>query len=281
VLGTVGAAVLAERGVISGKSTVDRILGSCVVDVTPPRNLAGRIVTGTMVSARRRATVGYAIAYPPGHGPGDDLPACLALHGYGGDGFNAITGPDYPGYLADAVAGGTPPFVLAGIDGGAGYWHPHGTDDPLGMLTDEYLPFLGTQGLRVERPAVIGMSMGGYGALMCSLTAPGRFVSVVANSPAFWRSYHEANHVNPGAFDSAEEWSQYGNLLARADDVAKLPVQIYVGESDLFAPAIRALRDRMSGAADRVHISKGCHDNTFWRSQAPAQIRAIGAALAS
>jgi len=57
-------------------------------------------------------------------------------------------------------------------------------------------------------------------------------------------------------------------------------VQIYVGASDSFAPAIRTLRGRL-GNPDVVHIAKGCHDASYWRSQAPAQLRLIGAAHAT
>jgi S-formylglutathione hydrolase FrmB len=275
----VGLIQLAEVGLVPGKSAIDERLGYCDVAV-PPARTPGPIVAESFASARRRTTVDYSIAYPPHADPGTPLPVCLVLHGYGGDAAGAFAAGDYPAYLADAVAGGTPPFALAAVSGGNGYWHPRPRDDPLGMLLDEFLPLLATHKLRVDRPAILGYSMGGFGALLCGLTVPGRFASIVASSPALWRSYDEARRVNAGAFTSAADWDRYGDVIARAADVSRLPAQIYVGASDSFTPGIRTLRGRLADPGV-VHIAKGCHDNTYWRSQAPAQIRLVGAALAA
>ena len=106
------------------------------------------------------------------------------------------------------------------------------------------------------------------------------FASIAASSPASWRSYDDARNANRGAFSSAAEWARYGNLLERANDLGKLPAQIYVGASDSFVPVVRRLRDRLPDPGV-VHISKGCHDESYWRSQAPAQLRTIGSALAA
>ncbi len=200
------------------------------------------------------------------------------LHGFAANETDALTAGHYPEYLAAAVAAGTAPFALASAAGGNGYWHPHPDDDPLGMLINEFLPLLGAHGLSVERPAVSGYSMGGYGALMCGLTAPDRFVAAMANAPAFWRSYGEAQHVNPGAFSSAAEWARYGDLLKRAADFRGLPVQIYIGASDPFEPAVSALRNALPDPGV-VHIAKGCHDGRFWDSQAPTLLATVGEKL--
>ena len=169
--------------------------------------------------------------------------------------------------------------MLAAPTGGGGYWHPHPGDDPLRMVLDEFLPLLATHGLRVDRPALLGYSMGGFGALLCGLTASGRFASVVANSPAFWRSYAESQHVNPGAFTSESDWARYGDMLSRAAEIGRLPARIAIGSSDSFTPAVEALRDHLPDPAV-VTISKGCHDSTYWRSQAPTDLHLIGMALA-
>ena len=275
-----GVVALAANGVIPGKGIVDQQLGFCDVPFPPVRTAAGPIVSGSFASTYRRATVNFKIAYPPGYGSGSKLPVSLVLHGYAADESAALSAGNYPANLAAAVAAGAPPFALAAVAGGNGYWHPHPSDDPLGMIFHEFLPLLGTKGLAVDRPAVLGYSMGAYGALMCGLTQPDRFTAVVANAPAFWHSFDEAQRVNPGAFSSAAEWSTYGNVLARATDVGALPAHIYVGQSDSFEPIVAALRDKMPDPS-AVHISKGCHDGTFWQAHAPEQLRIIGAALAA
>jgi pimeloyl-ACP methyl ester carboxylesterase len=201
------------------------------------------------------------------------------LHGYGGDGAGALGSGGYPDFLAGAVRDGGAPFALAGVDGGTGYWHPHAADDPLGMIFDEFLPLLATRGLDVTRPAVAGWSMGGYGALVCALTRPELFATVVATSPAVFRSYDDARRVNPGAFDSAAEWAAY-DVTARAAEFKGLPIHIAIGAADPFAPAVRRLRDRLPDPS-RVSFGTGCHDGTFYAWAAPDQIHLIGTALAA
>lgn len=275
-----GAVTLAANGVIPGKGVVDQQLGFCDVPVPALHVTDGPIVSGSFASTYRRTTVDYKIAYPPGAGPKSKLPVSLMLHGYANDETRALTAGNYPANLAAAVAAGTPPFALASVAGGNGYWHPHPTDDPLGMIFHEFLPLLGTLGLAVERPAVLGFSMGGYGALMCGLTQPDRFAAIVANAPAFWRSFGESQQVNPGAFSSAAEWSTYGDVLTRSRAVGALPAHVYIGESDPFEPIVAALRDRLPDRSV-VRITKGCHDGTFWQAHAPEQMRLIGNALAA
>jgi S-formylglutathione hydrolase FrmB len=120
--------------------------------------------------------------------------------------------------------------------------------------------------------------MGGYGVLLCALTAPERFVAVAATAPAFWRSYAEARRVNPGAFGSAAEWARY-DVLARADELGRTRLRIDCGRDDPFAPAARELRHRLPDPSV-VNLAKGCHDGAFFSSVAPDQLTLVGAALA-
>lgn len=280
--------LLVDSRVLPGRSVLDDALGRCDVPVPPADAEPGPVVDGEFDSVRRRRRIGYRIVYPPGSTPGDRLGVCLVLHGYGSDARGAIDAGRYDRYLAAAVAaapsggsaGGVPPFALAACDGGGGYWHPHATDDPLGALLDEFLPLLAERGLAAgagDRVAVLGWSMGGYGALLCAITAPDRFAAVVANAPAVWRSYEEARRVNAGAFDSAQEWAAY-DVFARADRLRGVNLHVACGESDPFAPAVRALRKRLP-EPEAVRLVPGCHDDRFWQHMAPDQLRLIGEAL--
>ncbi len=281
VLGASAAGVaLVDAAVLPGKSRLDSALGRCDA-ASPPATLRGTPqppILGRFRSAARQREVRFALSYPPGYTDGADLPVCLCLHGYGGDARTALDTGDYARYLAGAVRDGAAPFALAAPDGGNGYWHPHSGDDPLAMLVEEFLPLLAARGLRTDRVAVAGWSMGGYGALLCGLTHRDRFRLLVASSPAVFHSYADARTVNAGAFDSPQEWARY-DVTARAAEFAGLPVRIAIGAADPFAPAVRALRDRLP---DRgvVRFATGCHDGRLWSSVAPAQIQAISAALA-
>jgi len=259
------AAVLVDRGILPGQGRLHRALGGCDLPAPPPAPAAGPVVRGVFDSVRRRRTVSFVIRYPQSTSPGDRLPVCLALHGYGGTALDVSP----PGAS----------FAVAAMDGGPGYWHPHEADDPLGALLDEFLPLLAARGLDVGRAAVAGWSMGGYGALLCGLSRPGRFAAVVASSPAIWRSYEEARRVNAGAFDSAAEWARY-DVLARAGELRGVRLRVDCGVDDPFAPAVRELRRRLPDPGV-VHLSKGCHDGAFWGHAPPAQVRFIEEALVS
>jgi S-formylglutathione hydrolase FrmB len=281
--GVGGWALLAENRLAPGRSLIDQAMGRCDIPTPLLDAKPGRLVEGSFFSAHRRKTVSYTLAYPPKAVPGARLPVCLVLHGYGVDHDAAFDDIGYHRLLAAVVGARTPPFVLASVDGGDGYWHPHAAgaasaDDPLGMLTKDFPVVLSQHGLLVNRFAMLGWSMGGFGALLAATETPQRFVAVAASAPAFWRSFDEARSVNEGAFDSADEWREWGDLLSRAEKLKGPRIRIDCGESDSFASAVKALRDRLSDPAV-VHLATGCHDDAFWRAAAPAQLRFIGDAL--
>ncbi|SHN02292.1 alpha/beta hydrolase-fold protein [Cryptosporangium aurantiacum] len=278
----VGGVGLVGAGVLPGQHKMRRALGACDVYVSEPRSAAGELIRGEFRSARRRAVVRYRIAYPPGARDDDQLPVCLVLHGFGGDEGVLGDGIALPRYLADVVADGVPPFVLAAADGGPRYWHPRADgDDPLGMLTDEFLPLLVGRGLEAgagQRIGLLGYSMGGYGALLFAELYPTRVAAVAAGSPAIWRDYAEARQASVDAFDSAADWSRY-DVLSRGSALAGMPVRVDYGRDDFIAPNMPALRDVLPAEAT-VRQAAGCHDDTFWRSVAPEVLTFIGRTFA-
>lgn len=279
-----GWALLADLRLVPGRSVIDGALGRCDVDGAGPAEATpGRLVRSSFFSQHRNRSVNYLLNYPPKVAAGAKLPVCLVLHGLGRDERATVDELGYDRLLAAAVGSGVPPFVLASVEGGDGYWHPRQGDDPLGMLLEDFPLILRQHGLRTETFALLGWSMGGFGALLAATEAPERFVAVVANGPAIWPSYEQARAVNETAFASAEDWQRYGDLT---DRIAKLPTQgkvpmkvrIDCGKSDSFAPAVEELRDRLPDPTV-VRLAPGCHDSAFWRSVAGEQLALIGAAL--
>jgi len=162
---------LVDHGVLPGKSQLDQLDGACDVpapDFTPYAT-PGPQYSGTFYSAASHTTVGVAIGYPPGHGPGDRLPLVIALHGFGGNHADALQGIT-PSQAAALSYGGAPlpPVALVTVDGGGGYWNPHPGDNPQAMLTGELIPLCQRKGLGAGRKGVgvMGISMGGYGAIL-------------------------------------------------------------------------------------------------------------------
>ena len=292
LLGVVGGALLAgtgsvlaiEEGVLPGRLRLADLAGACDVDAAPPIGAVGNITSGRFTSSARGRDVGWSLALPPGHSAAG-LPVALVLHGHGGDHSTGFAQLKLHEFLAAYVRTGGRPFALAAADGGNGYWHPRDDDDdPLGMLSNEFLPMLHRLGLRTDAVGAIGWSMGGYGALLLAreahrgtLThAPPRtnVAAAAASSPALFASYASSAG---GAFDNAADFARYGDL-ATDPDVGATPLYVACGADDAFTLQTKRYRAHAS-PSPAGDISKGCHTNGYWRSVAAAQISFIGSHL--
>lgn len=128
------------------------------------------------------------------------------------------------------------PWTVASLAGGDDYWHPRADGaDPRGALTDGLVPMLAPRGGPF---AVLGWSMGGYGALLLAERPPAGLVAAVASSPAVWASFGGAA---AGAFDDAADFRAH-DVLAGADELRRGPaVRVDCGEDDVFAGTSRRL----------------------------------------
>lgn len=282
VAGTAGAELI-DHGVLPGKSELDALDGACDVPVAAfaTYSTPGPQASGVFYSAARNREVGYTIGYPPGHRPGDELPLVVMLHGEGGNHANALVGLT-PAHAVALRAGGTPlpPMALVTVDGGSGYWNAHPGDDPMGMLTRELIPMCRRRGLGRPplRVGAMGISMGGYGALLLAEKHPGLISAVAAISPAIWTSYAQARAVNAGAYASAADFAA-DDAVTHASALAGKPVRIASGYDDPFHPGVRALAGVLPKGAV-VEFGKGCHDGQFFAEQEPSSLSFLGAHLA-
>jgi S-formylglutathione hydrolase FrmB len=136
------------------------------------------------------------------------------------------------------------------------------------MVINEFLPLLAAKGLDTTRIGLLGWSMGGYGALYLASVLGARRVSVaVAESPAIW---HRADQSAAGAFDDAADFDAH-QLWGRQPTLDTIPLRIDCGASDGFAPVTRDLRASLH-PTPTGGIEPGGHDDTYWRSQASAQL---------
>jgi S-formylglutathione hydrolase FrmB len=236
-----------------------------------------RRANGRLTSvAMEGAAVGWTIAYPPGHAPGDRLPVVVTLHGRGATHATAFSTLHLDRVLADVVAAGVQPFALASVDGGDhGYWHPRadGTD-PGAMVADEFIPLLRRHGLDTDRLGLHGWSMGGYGALLLAGRHQVAVRAVAVASPALFSS---SGNTPPGAFDDAADYLRndvYGHP-GRLDGV---PLRVDCGQSDPFYVATRAFVDRLEHRP-AASFGPGRHDAAYWRKVAPAELRFLGSHL--
>jgi predicted esterase len=287
--GAVGAELIA-RGTLPGRSVLDKLDGACSVPAPPvPHGTPGPSLSGTFYSAARRRPVGYTIAYPPGHRPGDELPLVVMLHGFGANHADALAGVSPAQALAQGLApglapgpGGRPlaPVALVTVDGGNGYWNPHPGDDPMTMVTGELIPRCRRLGLgRPPRPvAAMGISMGGYGALLLAEKYPRLFAAVAAISPAIWISYPQAAAASPGAYASAAAFAA-ADAVTHAAALGRRPVRVASGYADPFHPGVQALARALPGGAVTV-FGPGCHDASFFAAQQPPSLAFLAGHLA-
>jgi enterochelin esterase-like enzyme len=268
VVGGAVAEQLVQHDVLPGKHDLQVLEGDCSLAHPELRfTQLGPSYSGQFYSRARRQEVGYTIAYPPGHRRGDQLPLVVMLHGFGGNHGTTIGGLTPAQALALLTRPRVRPMALVTVDGGGGYWNPHPLDDPMGMVVHELIPLCRKRGLGASphRIGVMGISMGGYGALLFAEKYPRLFRAVAAISPAIWTSYSQAQGVNRGAYASAADFSS-DDVVTHAHALAGIPVRVASGDEDPFRPGVAALAAALpSGAV--VEFSQGCHTNPFFLAQ--------------
>jgi enterochelin esterase-like enzyme len=274
----VAATELVSHGVLPGKSELDQIDGACALSRAPWRLVGTGVARrGTFSSRARHRRVNYTVAYPPGHGPGSLLPLVVVLHGYGATSANALADLTLAQACALRVNGqALPPMALVAADGGNGYWHSHPGDDPMGMVVDELVPLCRSIGLGRAPGSigVMGISMGGYGALLMGEKHPHLFSAVAAISPAIWTTYAQAYAANAGAYASADDFTA-NDAVTHAPSLTGRPVRVATGDDDPFLPGVEALVKALPPGAT-VAFSGGCHTGPFFASQEPLSLAFLG-----
>lgn len=269
-----GAGLLAvEERVLPGRSTLHQVLGLDGAAGIIPRVTPGPADSGGFVSAARLgASVGYTISYPPGTNLGDNLPTLVTLHGAGGS--HASSFGNQLG-LDRFQAAGKHRFAIASVDGGDSYWHRRATGEDAGaMVADEFIPLLKSKGLATDRLALLGWSMGGYGALLLGEKLRPR--AIVAESAAIWRTAKEAA---PIAFDGEEDFAA-NTVFGRQHELDGIAVRVDCGDGDGFEPNDSAYRDGFA-TTPAGGIEPGGHDMGYWRRMAPTQLEFVGEQLAN
>nr|WP_024448737.1 alpha/beta hydrolase [Mycolicibacterium iranicum] len=247
---------------VAGMSTVAAAVASAAPPVSPESpSQTPTYETGSFASAARGgATVNWAIARPPGQT--SPLRPVILLHGKDSSAATVMS-MGVERFLADAVAAGLPPFAIAAVDGGNGYWHRRASGDDSGaMVLDEFIPLLAGHALDTSRVAFLGWSMGGYGAMLLgSRLGAARTAAICAVSPALWTSPGAAA---PGAFDGAEDYE--ANSVWGLRTLDGIPLRIDCGFDDPFVSATEQFIAQLP-IPPAGGFSPGGHNAAFWSSQ--------------
>ncbi|HET7014842.1 MAG TPA: alpha/beta hydrolase-fold protein [Streptosporangiaceae bacterium] len=230
-----------------------------------------REISGHLDSRFTKASMGWTISVPRTSRTDPPLGIVYCLHGYHNDHRMAFDQIHVPEVAASIGL----PVVVAAVDGGLdSYWHrrENGTDAGA-MFLREFVPLVRDRVGPLPQ-AIMGWSMGGYGALLAAERATHRFRAVAPASPALWLA---PGDTAPGAFDSPADF--YANdVFTGVNRLRSLKVAVFCGTSDPFYDATRHLVGLMRFPHE-ARFAPGGHDDTYWRSVAPAQLHAIGQRL--
>jgi S-formylglutathione hydrolase FrmB len=140
------------------------------------------------------------------------------------------------------------------------------------MLTDELPGWLEERGLATNPFAVLGISMGGYGAFnyATNFNDP----AIAAISPALFLSWREAKDRE--VFATERQWTNT-DPLRNIDALAGVPMGVWCGESDPFLDATEQLVERAKPTV--ATIEPGDHDEIYWRKVLPDAIKFVGKRL--
>ncbi len=261
--GAAAALAVAWAGACARKLPVGK---ASIVRVPGPAG--GVLISGRFQSTHMGRALGWALSAPSGPPAG----VIYCLHGYNEDHREAFDQIGLPIVAATSKA----PVAIAAVDGGNSYWHARadGTDAQA-MLFEEFIPLVESY-VQSTRRALLGWSMGGYGALLAAQRAPEKFRAVAAASPALWTS---AAQTARGAFDNASDY-QRNDVFAGVDHLAPLAVRVDCGTGDPFFAADRQFTARLP-PGHQGSFGPGGHNADYWRGVAPGQIATIMAAFRS
>jgi hypothetical protein len=205
------------------------------------------------------------------------MPVCVCLPGRGRSPRELLQGHlRFGDLVADGVEKrGVTPFVVAALQAGETYWHERDSgDDAMVVLFDELIPML-REGLGLGGPmAIMGWSMGGYGALRAAELHPRSFRGVCAVSPALWRSYDDGVG---DAFDSASDYAE-NDVYADAGRLSGMPVRVDCGKQDPFYAAARSFVETLP-QSPQGGFEPGGHNDGYWLRVAPPEVDFIGGVL--
>ena len=277
-----GGYELVQNGTLPGKYQLARLAGACG---SAPPSPAGPLPSRHLVafhSAYRHREVQMLTLLPAGAASPAGLGVVIALHGAGGTGISMAR------QMAPAMTrAGVSTFAVICVDGGDTYWHKHADgDDPAGMIVHEALPRAAAAGMRTRRIGLVGLSMGGFGALLLAeqfSAAAGaggqpRVAAVAALSPAIFATYPDARAANAAAFDSPAEFAR-NDVFTGLGALRRVPTLISCGQDDPFQSETVRVRGKLSAlTGQRVPggIMPGCHDGAFWGRTMPGALSFLG-----
>lgn len=245
----------------------------------------------------------YRVYLPPGYDAPATAPEAVAryplvvlLHGLGGQGadwFDRTRGDLVPTLDHGVTSGALAPFVAIAPDGRNGYWTDH-IDHQAGHAYGRYIDEVVADAERrfrivPEDRAIVGVSMGGHGAMLRALREPERWRAVVSIAGALFatppthRPIYKEVWGDPADPQYWAAESPMGLLAAWPPGRALPPIFLSCGDADTerFLDLTLGAEKRLvaMGAPPPVVITAGAHTWTAWRASTPRWLPWLAARL--
>jgi enterochelin esterase-like enzyme len=267
-------------------------LAAALLSAAASPTLAGAYESTVLTRTFRSPTLGddvtYRVYLPPGYGQEEAqdrrYPVIYLLHGLGGSSYDWFHYGQIRTILdAQARRDDKQKVIAVSPSGGSSYWTRHvdrvdrpGADygrvlavDLVGEIDHRFRTLRRRSGR-----ALVGVSMGGFGALSLSMLYGDRFGggaslsgALFTSAPAQKRAYHRiwGNPPQEEHFDRHSPYALIDTLPAQHDWA-----QIYIacGEDDhrRFLARSRAVKDRLESRsiAHTYRTGKGAHNWAYW-----------------
>jgi len=233
------------------------------------------LLRGTIQSRVLGKAVRYTVTRSPGSQRLRGIAYVFPGRGRAADDLFAALG--YDKYLASLASElDFPALAVAVVDGGeASSGKRIEFDERLAMFDREFVPAVRHElGVAADVPeSLIGYSIGGFGALLAAAREPHRYRAVAVAAPTVWQSYEQQRATFPDAFSNRTDFDRH-SIFSQIDALRLQELLIDCGRADPFADTIELLGKLLPHAV--VRIREGCHDDAFFRSTVPDQLRFVG-----
>lgn len=259
-------------------------------------NGAARLHYQRVDSAAMGRPMEYGVYTPPGYQAGESLPLVLFLHG-GGDDAHCLDKEGVSAWLDEEISAGRVPRVVVAVpQGDRGFWanwadgSANYADWALTEVVGRVARDYGTQACP-EGCHLMGISMGGNGALRAALANPGRFASAaVLSGPTLdseqmqsmaqdwrWKLFVRMDRIfGPPTDVERRRRADPFQLWRKPDDLAGLRLFLTHGDRDRegIAESNAALHRHLAahGIPHRYEVFRGGHR---WKDWLPALAEAL------
>jgi len=260
---------------------------------------AGEIVHEHFASAMLARDVPVTLYLPDGYrDAATSYPAVYLLHGAGGNADSWVRDAGARETLDGNIGRGTMRPTVAVMPGfGPSTWYVDaaGGEHVATAFLTELIPWVEARfkvsPARSDR-AIGGFSMGGYGALSLSMSAPDRFCGAAVLSGAVYVPLPPADSAalrapafqRDGRFDAAawQAQSYPARLAAYRQAPHKVAYWIASGDHDALGIAVQSAQlfwalDAFQPAQVALRITDGAHESMTWRDALPEALRWIDA----